>query len=96
MQDVILPGHPTEPHAQRDQARVLRTEAQRLAILLAIVEQVPLIPLQHGPGHFDRLRQSALFAPLKEEADVNLAIAYRVRGVVLHFERAEMIAHHRL
>jgi len=47
MQDVILPRHPTEPDAQRDQARVLGTEAQRLAVLFAVVEQVPLIAFQY-------------------------------------------------
>ena len=55
MQDVILPGHPSEPHAQRHQARVLRAEAQRLAVLFAVVEEMPLIPFEHGPRDFDRL-----------------------------------------
>ncbi len=64
MQDVILPRHPTEPHTQRDQAGVQRAEAQRLAVLLAVVEQMPLIAFEHGPRDLDRLRQPALFAPL--------------------------------
>ena len=96
VQDVILPRHPTEPHAQGDEARVLRPEAQRLAVLLAVVEEMPLIPFEHWPRDLDRLRQPALPAPLEEEADVDLTIAYRVRGVVLHGQRVQMIAHHRL
>jgi len=84
MQDVILPRHPSEPDAQRDQARVLRTEAQRLAVLFAVVEQVPLIPLQDGPRNLDRLAQAALLAPLEKKADVDLAIAHRMHGVILH------------
>ena len=46
MQDVILPRHPSEPDAQGHKPRVLRAEAQRLAVVLAVVEQVPLIAFQ--------------------------------------------------
>lgn len=53
MQDVILPGHPSEPHAQRNEASVLRTEAQRLPVLFAVVEEMTLIPLQHRPRDFN-------------------------------------------
>ena len=60
VQDVILPRHPPEPHAQRHQASVLRTEAHRLAVLLAVVEEMPLIPFEHGPRDLDRLGQPAL------------------------------------
>ena len=46
VQDEILPRHPFEPHAQRHQARVLAAEAQRFAVFLAVVEQVPLIAFE--------------------------------------------------
>jgi len=95
MQDVILPRHPTEPDAQRDQARVLGTEAQRLAVLFAVVKQVPLIAFQYWPRDLDRLGQAALLAPLEEKADVDLAIAHRVDGVVLHRQCAQMVQHQR-
>ena len=36
-----------------DEARVLRAEAQGLAVLFAIVKQVALIAFHHGPRHFD-------------------------------------------
>jgi len=53
---------------------VLRTEAQRLAVLLVIVEEMALVSLQHGPRDLDRLGKPTLAAPLKEEADMNAAI----------------------
>ena len=47
MQDVILPRHPSEPHAQGHKPRVLAAEGQRLPVLFAVEEQVPLIAFQH-------------------------------------------------
>ena len=74
MQDVILPRHPPEPHAQRHKPRVLRTEAQRLAVLLAVVEQVPLIALEHGPRDFDGLgRCRAPCTSARKKPDVTCA-----------------------
>lgn len=92
VEDVVLPGHPSEPDAQRDEASVLRTEAQRLPVLLSIVEEMPLVSLQHWPGDLDRLAQPALPAPLDEVADMHLAVADGVQGVVLDGQRMEMVA----
>ena len=47
VQDVVLPRHPAKPHAQRNQPRVLAAERQRLAVLFAVEEQVPLIAFEH-------------------------------------------------
>ena len=49
--------------AQGDKQRVLRAEAQRLAVLFAVVEQIPLIAFQHGPRDLQRLVDAALLAP---------------------------------
>ena len=45
---------------------VLAAEGQRLAVLLAVVEQVPLIAFQHGPRDLDRLGQAALAGTSRE------------------------------
>ena len=63
VQDAILPRHPAEPRAQRHQARVLAAEGQRIAALLAVVEQVPLVAFENRPGYFRWLGQSTLAAP---------------------------------
>ena len=65
MQDVVLPRHPSEPHAQRHKPRVLRAEGQRLAVLLAVKEQVPLIAFEHGPRDFDRVRAGRVHRPTR-------------------------------
>ena len=90
VQDVILASHPTEPHTQGHKPRVLRTEAQRLAIGLAVVEQVPLIAFEHGPRDFNRLRDAALFQPVDEELDMTGAAPHRELGVVLHLESLQV------
>ena len=43
--------------AQRHQAHVLAAEAHRLAVALAVVEQVPLIAFQHGPRDLQLARR---------------------------------------
>ena len=94
MQDVILPRHPAEPHAQRHKPRVLRTEGQRLAVLLAVEEQVPLIAFEHGPRDFDGFAQAVLIGPLDEEADDARDDCFdRVLGVAAHAQRLQMLAH---
>jgi hypothetical protein len=93
MQQMIPPGHPSEPHPQRHEARVLGTEAHRLPVLLAIEEEIPLVTLEHWPGDLDGIGEAALFEPCEEEADMPRAAPHRELGVVLHFERMEMIAH---
>ena len=74
---------------------MLRAEAHRLAVLLAVVEQIALIAFEHGPRDLDRIGDAALLAPLEEGADVELTIADRVLGVVLDGEGVEIVAHQR-
>lgn len=64
VQDAILPRHPAEPSAQRYQPRVLAAEAERLAVFLAAMEQVPLVAFQHGPGDLGGFAETAFGAPL--------------------------------
>ena len=70
VQDEVLPGHPTEPHPQRHQPCVLRPEAERLPVGLAMVEEMPLVSLQDGPCDLHRLRDAALLQPCEEDADM--------------------------
>ena len=56
---------------------------QRLAVLLAVVEQISLIAFEHGPRDLGWLGEAALLAPVEEAADVRLAVLDRVFGVVL-------------
>src|SRR5271166_4249227 len=63
VQDVMLPRHPFEPHAQRHDAAVLAGEAQRLAVLLAVVEHMALIAFEHCARYFHWLCEAALVAP---------------------------------
>ena len=93
MQDVILPRHPSEPHAQGHKPRVLRTERERLAVLLAVKEQVPLIAFEHWPRDFDGFAQAVLIGPLDEEADMHETVLHRVLGVAAHTQRFQMLAH---
>jgi len=72
---------------------VLRTEAERLAIGLAVVEQVPLIAFEHWPRDFDRLRDAALFQPVDKKLDVTGTAPHRELGVVLHLEGFQVLAH---
>ena len=65
-----MPRHPLEPHAQRHQAVMLAGEAQRLAVLLAVVEHVALIRFQHRARHFHRLGDAALGGPVEEEVQM--------------------------
>ena len=95
VQDVILPRHPTEPHAQGHQPRVLAAECQRLAVLFAVEEQVTLIAFEHGPRDLVRLSQAVLIRPLDKEADVNQPVLHRVLGVAAHAQRVQVLPHER-
>src|SRR5258708_4837325 len=95
VQDEVLPRHPLEPHAQRHEPRVLRAEGERLAVFLAVVEQIPLIAFEHWARDLCWLGESAFGAPLQEEPDMYLAIFDRVYGVVPHPERVQMLVHER-
>ena len=72
---------------------MLAAEAERIAVRFSVVEQVTLIPLQHGPRDLQRLRDATLFKPCEEEADMPLAAPHSELGVVLHFECMEMVSH---
>ena len=93
MQDVVLPGHPPEPHAQGNQPRVLRAEGQRLPVLLAVEEEIALIAFEHGPGDLDGFAQAVLIGPFDEEAKIDAAAADCVLRVAAHTERGQMLAH---
>src|SRR5271155_3350142 len=95
MQDVILPRHPFEPHAQRHQPRVLAAERQRFAVLFAVEEQVPLIAFEHRARHLDGFPQAMLVSPPDEEADVNQTVLHRVLGVATHPQRVQVRLHER-
>ena len=93
MQDVILPRHPSEPHAQGHKPRVLAAEGQRLPVLFAVEEQVPLIAFEHWPRDLDGFAQAVFIGPLDEEADVNETVLHRELGVAAHPERVQMLVH---
>ena len=71
---VIAAGAPLEEGPHRNQVRELAAEGERLAVLLAVVIQMALIPLQQRLGHFRRLRDAALDAPDGEALQVMLAV----------------------
>ena len=75
---------------------MLRPEAHRVAVLLAVVEEIPLVPLQHGPRDLQRLGQPALVAPPDERDQMERAVADRVLGVVLDGEGLHVLAQHDL
>ena len=79
----MIARHPLEPHAQRDQAVVLAGEAQRLAVLLAVMEHVALIAFEHRARHFHWPRDGSLGTPVEKRADVHTPALDGVLGVIL-------------
>ena len=73
VQDMVLAREPPEEHLQRAQVRVLGLERERLAVRAPVVEQVPLVALEHGLAHFDRSCDPALGAPKNEDPHVAVA-----------------------
>src|SRR6185312_4814249 len=67
VQDVVMARHPFEPHAERNDAVLLLRVVQRLAVLLAVMENVPLAGFEHRARDFGRLGDAALFGPFEEE-----------------------------
>ena len=61
---------------------MLGAEAERLAVLLAVVEQISLIAFQHGPRDLDRFLSPALAAPARRSR-YDAARLDRVLGVVV-------------
>jgi|HubBroStandDraft_6_1064221.scaffolds.fasta_scaffold117455_4 hypothetical protein len=80
----------------RGQPRVLAVEAERLAILLAVMKQITLVALQHRPRDLNRLAQPALQAPVEKETDMHAAIAHRGFRVVAHLGPVEIVGEHGL
>ena len=75
---------------------MLRAEAHRLAVLLAVEEQVTLIAFEHGPRDLYRIGDAAFLAPVDELPEQELAVADCLLGVVLDGERLQVVAHHDL
>ena len=93
VQDEILPRHPTEPHAQGNKPRVLAAEGQRLAVLFAIEEEIPLIAFEHRARNLDGFLQAVLIGPFDEEAKIDAAAVDGVLGVAAHTERGQVLVH---
>jgi hypothetical protein len=55
---------------QGHQHRVLRAETQGLAVLLAVVKQVPLVALQHGPRDVVRILETTVGAPADKHSQL--------------------------
>ena len=93
MKDIVLPGHPLEPHAQRHQARMLTAETERLAVLLAVVKQVPLVAFQHRARYVAWLGKATVLTPAEKEPNVYVAVAHGVFGVAACPKRFQVFVH---
>ena len=91
VQDVVLPRHPAEPALDGAQARVLRAEAERLAVLLAVVIEPALIAFQDRPRDFGWLFEAALLAPVEEVADEARRVFDGVAGEVLRLHPHQVL-----
>ena len=80
-QDVVLACEPLEPQLDRGQILRLHANAQGLAIGLAVVEQVALVALDHGPDDLGGRVNAALVYPADELADVLASGAHGVCAV---------------
>ena len=74
---------------------MLAAERQRLAVLFAIEEQVPLIAFEHRARDLGWFLQAVFISPPDEEADMHQPIFHRVLGVAAHFERVQVLLHER-
>ena len=91
---IVLPRHPAEPHAHGHQARVLAAEAQRLAVLLPVVEQIPLIAFEHRPRDLGRLgRARARRTRPGRSRDARGGSAPCLRSSCCTRQRFEMLLH---
>ena len=75
---------------------MLGTERERLAVFLAVEEQVPLIAFEHRPRNFDGFAQAVFMGPFDEEADVNETVLHRELGVAAHPQCVQVLAHEQL
>ena len=80
---VLEPG---EPAAQADQPVRLTGDAQRLAVLLAIVKQVPLKALEHLRGDFRGAGHAAVLTPVEEPRELQPPHFDRVGREVVGFQ----------
>src|SRR3546814_8378136 len=82
VEDVILAREPLEQRADRRRADMLAARRERLAIRLAVEEQMALIPLQDRFADLLRARQPALVRPAYEQAQRILAILHGALRVI--------------
>jgi hypothetical protein len=61
-----LAAQPGKEALERQEPIGLRGDAERLAVLLAVVEEPALIALEDRAGDFARIEQAALLAPGNE------------------------------
>src|SRR3546814_14342368 len=79
---MIRAREPLEQRADRRCAYMLAARRERLAIRLAIEEQVALIPLQDRFADLLRARQPALVRPAYEQAQRILAVLHGALRVI--------------
>ena len=94
VEDVVVAGHPLEPCPDRHQPAVLAAEAQRVAVLLAVVVQVALVALDDRLGDFGRLGDATDGSPVDEVAQVIAADLDGPLRVVLDLHPLEELLHH--
>ena len=93
--DVVLSRHPTEPLAHGHEQGVLRTEAHRLAVLLAVMEEAALIAFEHGPRDLQRLLDAALLQPFQEALQLLAPRPCRGFGEAFDEQRFEILIQQR-
>jgi len=84
VEDVIVPGQPLEEGPDRGETHLLGADCERLSGNLAIVEQIPLIPFDHGFGDLVGTKQSTLRAPGQEVTQIGPAVLHSPLRVVGH------------
>src|SRR5512139_1476392 len=90
-EDVVLPREPPEKRPHRTETDVLRPKRERLpAALRAVVEEVPLVPLEDGLRHFRWSFQAPGVAPLHEEAQALVVVLHGPGGSVPDALRLEV------
>jgi hypothetical protein len=86
---VLEPGEPT---AQADQPVGLTGDRERLAVLLAIVKQVPLKALDHLGGDLRGAGHAAIVAPADEPRELQPPHLDRVGREVVGFQPLQIAA----
>jgi len=81
---MVFTGQPFEECLHGHHTRPLGAERQRVAVLLAVIKQISLIPLQHGPGDFPGLGNAAHLGPERKAGDTLAAVFDGVGGIIMH------------